>query len=96
MMPYVLRRLGGLAVSLAVLSVVVFTLMHTVPGGPFSYEQNMPKYMMDNIAAKSGSTGTNVGAICHRFAHITRVSATDVLELVSSASVFTSAIGTRA
>jgi ABC-type dipeptide/oligopeptide/nickel transport system permease component len=51
---YIARRFGGLLVSLFVLSVVVFALMHTVPGGPFSYEQNMPQYMMDNIAAKYG------------------------------------------
>ena len=54
MMVYVARRLGGLFISLAILSIVVFTLMHTVPGVPFSYEQNMPQYMMDNIAAKYG------------------------------------------
>jgi peptide/nickel transport system permease protein len=54
MMAYVLRRTGGLLLSLFILSLVVFALMHTVPGGPFSYEQNMPKYMMDNIAAKYG------------------------------------------
>lgn len=54
MMAYILRRSAGLLVSLFVLSLVVFALMHTVPGGPFSYEQNMPRYMMDNIAAKYG------------------------------------------
>ena len=54
MLTYIVRRFGGLLVSLFILSVVVFALMHTVPGGPFSYEQNMPQYMMDNIAAKYG------------------------------------------
>lgn len=54
MIGYVSRRFAGLLVSLFVLSVVVFALMHSVPGGPFSYEQNMPQYMMDNIAAKYG------------------------------------------
>ena len=36
------------------LSVIVFSLMHVAPGGPFSYDQNMPDYMMDNIAHKYG------------------------------------------
>lgn len=54
MTSYILRRLGGLFVSLVVLSVVVFALMHTVPGGPFSYDQNMPQYMMANIERKYG------------------------------------------
>jgi ABC-type dipeptide/oligopeptide/nickel transport system permease component len=51
---YILRRLGGLLFSLALLSVIVFSLMHVAPGGPFSYEQNMPDYMMQNIAHKYG------------------------------------------
>ena len=51
---YILRRLGGLLLSLAVLSVIVFSLMHVAPGGPFSYDQNMPDYMMANIAHKYG------------------------------------------
>ena len=54
MIVYILRRLGGLLLSLAMLSVIVFALMHAVPGGPFSYEQNMPQYVMDNIAHKYG------------------------------------------
>lgn len=40
--------------SLAVLSVIVFALMHAAPGGPFSYEQQMPDYMMANILRKYG------------------------------------------
>ena len=51
---YILRRLAGLLLSLAVLSVIVFSLMHVAPGGPFSYDQNMPAYMMANIAHKYG------------------------------------------
>ena len=37
---YILRRLGGLLFSLALLSVIVFALMHSVPGGPFTFEKN--------------------------------------------------------
>ena len=51
---YILRRLVALLLSLTVLSVIVFSLMHVAPGGPFSYEQNMPDYMMQNIARKYG------------------------------------------
>lgn len=40
--------------SLAVLSVIVFALMHAAPGGPFSYDQQMPDYMMENILRKYG------------------------------------------
>jgi ABC-type dipeptide/oligopeptide/nickel transport system permease component len=51
---YILRRLAGLLLSLTVLSVIVFSLMHVAPGGPFSFEQQMPAYMMENIAHKYG------------------------------------------
>ena len=47
------------------------------------------------MASRSGSAGVNVGAMCQRFAHSTRVSATDVRELKSSASVRTWSIGLR-
>lgn len=51
---YVLRRLASLLLSLMILSVIVFALMHVAPGGPFSYGKQMPDYMMANIAAKYG------------------------------------------
>jgi ABC-type dipeptide/oligopeptide/nickel transport system permease component len=51
---YVLRRLISLTVSLAVVSVIVFALMHSAPGGPFSFEQQMPEFMMENIRRKYG------------------------------------------
>ena len=54
MASYILRRLAGLILSLAVLSVIVFALMHAAPGGPFSFEQQMPDFMMANIAHKYG------------------------------------------
>lgn len=51
---YVLRRLASLMLSLVVLSVIVFALMHAAPGGPFSFSQQMPDYMMANILRKYG------------------------------------------
>lgn len=57
MLLYIARRFGSLLLSLVVLSMVVFALMHAAPGGPFSYEQQMPPYMMENIARKYGLDG---------------------------------------
>jgi peptide/nickel transport system permease protein len=51
---YILRRLLSLLVSVAAVSVIVFALMHSAPGGPFSFEQQMPDYMMENIRRKYG------------------------------------------
>src|SRR4051812_25430223 len=51
---YILRRLLSLLVSLFAVSVIVFAVMHAAPGGPFSFEQQMPDFMMDNIRHKYG------------------------------------------
>jgi ABC-type dipeptide/oligopeptide/nickel transport system permease component len=51
---YVAGRLASLAVSLFALSVIVFTLMHSIPGGPFAFEKQMPEAAMENILRKYG------------------------------------------
>lgn len=54
MVGYILRRVATLAISLVAVSVIVFALMHAAPGGPFSFSQQMPDYMMENIRHKYG------------------------------------------
>jgi peptide/nickel transport system permease protein len=51
---YILRRAGTLLLSIAAVSVIVFALMHSVPGGPFTFEKPLPQAALDNIAAKYG------------------------------------------
>ena len=51
---YLLGRLGSLCLSVVVVSVIVFTLMHQVPGGPFTFEKQMPDFAMQNILRKYG------------------------------------------
>jgi ABC-type dipeptide/oligopeptide/nickel transport system permease component len=51
---YILRRLISLLISLFAVSLIVFALMHAAPGGPFSFEQQMPDFMMENIRRKYG------------------------------------------
>src|SRR5437867_656967 len=46
--------MASLAMSLTALSIVVFGLMHSVPGGPFSFEKQMPEAAMENILRKYG------------------------------------------
>ena len=41
MLRYILGRLVGIAVVFVVVSIVVFLLMHAIPGGPFD-EDKMP------------------------------------------------------
>jgi peptide/nickel transport system permease protein len=51
---YILRRVATLLLSIFAVSVIVFALMHAVPGGPFTYEKVLPQAALDNIAAKYG------------------------------------------
>jgi len=51
---YIAGRLASLTMSLFALSVIVFVLMHSVPGGPFSFEKQMPEAAMENILRKYG------------------------------------------
>ncbi|HEV8637833.1 MAG TPA: ABC transporter permease [Chloroflexota bacterium] len=54
MLRYVAGRVASLTMSLIALSVVVFALMHSVPGGPFTFEKQMPEAAMQNILHKYG------------------------------------------
>ena len=51
---YLVERLLGLLLSTFAISVVVFALMHSVPGGPFTFEKQMPDFAMQNILRKYG------------------------------------------
>ena len=51
---YLLGRVASLLLSMLLLSAIVFTLMHMVPGGPFVFEKQMPDYAMENILRKYG------------------------------------------
>src|SRR4051794_3869449 len=51
---YLLGRIASLAISITPVSVIVFTLMHSVPGGPFTFEKQMPEAAMQNILQKYG------------------------------------------
>jgi len=51
---YILRRLATLLLSITAVSIIVFALMHSVPGGPFTYEKQMPDAAMQNIMVKYG------------------------------------------
>ena len=54
MLIYIIRRMATLLLSIAAVSVIVFALMHSVPGGPFTYEKPLPQAALENIARKYG------------------------------------------
>jgi peptide/nickel transport system permease protein len=55
MLRYILGRLGALVIVLLLVSVMAFTMMHSVPGGPFDEAQMpLPPAAKANILAKYG------------------------------------------
>lgn len=52
LLKYTLNRLASLFVVLLVIITVTFILMHSVPGGPFTDERNLPEAVMRNIAER--------------------------------------------
>ncbi len=55
MVRYILGRLGALLIVLLLVSIMAFTLMHSVPGGPFDEAQMpLPPAAKANILAKYG------------------------------------------
>jgi ABC-type dipeptide/oligopeptide/nickel transport system permease component len=57
MLAYVARRFGLLIITLLFVTMVIFALMHSVPGGPFAYvnsKQPLPPFAYENILHKYG------------------------------------------
>ncbi len=57
MAAYLARRFGSLLLTVFIVTIVIFALMHSVPGGPFDYvnsKQPLPAYAFDNIKRKYG------------------------------------------
>src|SRR5215472_7603936 len=57
MVAYIARRFGNLCLTLFVVTMILFVLMHSVPGGPFELKfdkQPLPDYVLENIKHKYG------------------------------------------
>ncbi|HVC35340.1 MAG TPA: ABC transporter permease [Chloroflexota bacterium] len=57
MAAYIARRFASLLLTMFVVTIVIFALMHSVPGGPFSYvnsQQPLPPFAYENILRKYG------------------------------------------
>lgn len=51
---YVLTRVATLVFTVLVVSVLIFWMMHSVPGGPFTFDKQLPDYVWQNIRHKYG------------------------------------------
>ncbi len=51
MFPYIIRRIFWAVIILLILSLVTFTLMHMIPGGPFDREKKLPSEIIANLEA---------------------------------------------
>lgn len=57
MLAYIARRLASLVLTMFIVTMVLFVLMHSVPGGPFEVKfekQPLPDYALENIKHKYG------------------------------------------
>ena len=57
MLAYIGRRLGSLLITMLFVTIILFSLMHSVPGGPFELnfeKQPLPQFALDNIKRKYG------------------------------------------
>ena len=57
MAAYLARRFASLMLTLIIVTVIIFSLMHSVPGGPFDYvnqKQPLPDFAFQNIIRKYG------------------------------------------
>lgn len=54
MIAYIARRFLWIIPVLFVVSVITFTLMHSVPGGPWAREKALPAYMVERLNQKYG------------------------------------------
>jgi len=51
MFAYIIRRIFWAVIILLILSLVTFTLMHMIPGGPFDREKKLPSEIIANLEA---------------------------------------------
>ncbi|MBP2645787.1 MAG: ABC-type transporter, integral rane subunit [Firmicutes bacterium] len=52
MLSYTLKRIINAAVVLWLVITITFLLMHSIPGGPFTKEKNLPAVVLQNIEAR--------------------------------------------
>jgi oligopeptide transport system permease protein len=52
MISFFIRRLLWAIPVIVVVSLITFTLMHSIPGGPFDAEKALPQVIIDNLNAK--------------------------------------------
>ena len=52
MVKFIIRRLVWMLLVLFLVSVVTFSLMHAVPGGPFDRERPIPKQTLELLNKK--------------------------------------------
>ena len=51
MLTYIIRRIFWSVIILLILSLITFTLMHMIPGGPFDREKKLPSEIIANLEA---------------------------------------------
>ena len=60
MVKFILKRIGTMIIAMFMIILITFTLMHSIPGGPFTNTKGVPEEVTQAMEAKYGLDG----AVC--------------------------------
>ena len=52
MKSFLLRRVVSLIITVILITALTFTMMHSIPGGPFTREKSVPPEILKHLNAK--------------------------------------------
>jgi len=54
MVKFILKRIGTMIIAMFMIILITFTLMHSIPGGPFTNTKGVPEEVTQAMEAKYG------------------------------------------
>lgn len=64
MVKFILKRIGTMIIAMFMIILITFTLMHSIPGGPFTNTKGVPEEVTQAMEAKYGLDQPMAGAVC--------------------------------
>ena len=57
MVKFILKRIGTMIIAMFMIILITFTLMHSIPGGPFTNTKGVPEEVTQAMEAKVDAVG---------------------------------------
>ncbi len=64
MVKFILKRIGTMIIAMFMIILITFTLMHSIPGGPFTNTKGVPEEVTQAMEAKVRPGPAHAGAVC--------------------------------